>query len=294
MRCVLRLDDLRDLTAAVARCRRLLDLDADPVSIAAQLEADPVLGELAARAPRDARARLRRRLRARRAGDRRPAGLGGRRAHRARAAGRPPRRAAARAGRRRSPTASRRPPRSPRSTRTSCRSRAGAREALRSLARLVAAEGLRFDAGADAVGRARRAARHPGRRPLDGLVRRDARARRPGRVPARRRRHPPRAPAARPPRRGAAATALAEPWRPWRSLRGHAPLGEPRTLGRPASRQRAAWWRTRPTRLPSAMFASTRCRPQVGVGRRRGRPGAPPSGSICSTLAPPAEEQRAR
>jgi AraC family transcriptional regulator of adaptative response / DNA-3-methyladenine glycosylase II len=46
VRCVLRLDDLRDLTAAVARCRRLLDLDADPVSVAAQLESDPVLGEL--------------------------------------------------------------------------------------------------------------------------------------------------------------------------------------------------------------------------------------------------------
>jgi AraC family transcriptional regulator, regulatory protein of adaptative response / DNA-3-methyladenine glycosylase II len=49
--CVLQLDDLRDLTAAVARCRRLLDLDADPVSIAGQLEADPVLGELARRRP---------------------------------------------------------------------------------------------------------------------------------------------------------------------------------------------------------------------------------------------------
>ena len=49
--CVLRLDDLRDLTAAVARCRRLLDLDADPVSIAAQLEGDPVLGEVARRRP---------------------------------------------------------------------------------------------------------------------------------------------------------------------------------------------------------------------------------------------------
>ncbi len=47
VRCVLRLDDLRDLTAAVARCRRLLDLDADPVSIGLQLEDDPVLGELA-------------------------------------------------------------------------------------------------------------------------------------------------------------------------------------------------------------------------------------------------------
>src|SRR5215211_7237206 len=51
VRCVLQLDDLRDLTAAVARCRRLLDLDADPVSISAQLGADPVLGELARRRP---------------------------------------------------------------------------------------------------------------------------------------------------------------------------------------------------------------------------------------------------
>jgi len=46
VRCELRLDDLRDLTAAVARCRRLLDLDADPVAVAAQLEDDPVIGEL--------------------------------------------------------------------------------------------------------------------------------------------------------------------------------------------------------------------------------------------------------
>jgi AraC family transcriptional regulator, regulatory protein of adaptative response / DNA-3-methyladenine glycosylase II len=46
VRCVLGLDDLRDLTAAVARCRRLLDLDADPVSIASQLEGDRVLGAL--------------------------------------------------------------------------------------------------------------------------------------------------------------------------------------------------------------------------------------------------------
>ena len=51
VRCVLRLDDLRDLTAAVARCRRLLDLDADPEAVAAQLESDPVIGELASRRP---------------------------------------------------------------------------------------------------------------------------------------------------------------------------------------------------------------------------------------------------
>jgi AraC family transcriptional regulator of adaptative response / DNA-3-methyladenine glycosylase II len=46
VRASLRLDDLRDLTAAVARCRRLLDLDADPETIASQLEPDPVLGTL--------------------------------------------------------------------------------------------------------------------------------------------------------------------------------------------------------------------------------------------------------
>jgi len=39
----LRLTDLRDLAPAVARCRRLLDLDADPVAVDAALAADPAL-----------------------------------------------------------------------------------------------------------------------------------------------------------------------------------------------------------------------------------------------------------
>ena len=46
VRCELRLDDLRDLTAAVARSRRLLDLDADPVSISSQLAQDGPLAQL--------------------------------------------------------------------------------------------------------------------------------------------------------------------------------------------------------------------------------------------------------
>jgi AraC family transcriptional regulator, regulatory protein of adaptative response / DNA-3-methyladenine glycosylase II len=46
VRCVLRLDDLRDLTTAVARCRRLLDLDADPLAIAEALGHDEVIGGL--------------------------------------------------------------------------------------------------------------------------------------------------------------------------------------------------------------------------------------------------------
>lgn len=47
----LRLTDLRDLSAAVARCRRLLDLDADPVAVDAVLGADPLLAPLVAAAP---------------------------------------------------------------------------------------------------------------------------------------------------------------------------------------------------------------------------------------------------
>jgi AraC family transcriptional regulator of adaptative response / DNA-3-methyladenine glycosylase II len=42
----LRLSDLRDLAPAVARCRRLLDLDADPVAIDETLGADPLLAPL--------------------------------------------------------------------------------------------------------------------------------------------------------------------------------------------------------------------------------------------------------
>jgi AraC family transcriptional regulator, regulatory protein of adaptative response / DNA-3-methyladenine glycosylase II len=44
--CALTLADLRDVTAAVQRCRRLLDLDADPVTISEFLAGDPVIGGL--------------------------------------------------------------------------------------------------------------------------------------------------------------------------------------------------------------------------------------------------------
>lgn len=43
VRCELALTDLRDLAAAVQRCRGLLDLDADPDAVASVLEADPHL-----------------------------------------------------------------------------------------------------------------------------------------------------------------------------------------------------------------------------------------------------------
>jgi AraC family transcriptional regulator of adaptative response / DNA-3-methyladenine glycosylase II len=51
VRCRLSLVDLRDLTAAVNRCRRLLDLDADPVAVDAHLSRDEVLAPLIAKAP---------------------------------------------------------------------------------------------------------------------------------------------------------------------------------------------------------------------------------------------------
>jgi AraC family transcriptional regulator of adaptative response / DNA-3-methyladenine glycosylase II len=49
--CDLELDDLRDVTAAVQRCRRLLDLDADPQAVAGYLAADEIIGPLARTCP---------------------------------------------------------------------------------------------------------------------------------------------------------------------------------------------------------------------------------------------------
>ncbi|MBW9206418.1 helix-turn-helix domain-containing protein [Mumia sp. zg.B17] len=45
VQCVLELSDLRDTMAAVARCRSMLDLDADPVAVDEVLGADPLLGD---------------------------------------------------------------------------------------------------------------------------------------------------------------------------------------------------------------------------------------------------------
>lgn len=51
VRCLLVLDDFRDLASAIARCRRLLDLDADPEAVVDALSADPDLAALVAKAP---------------------------------------------------------------------------------------------------------------------------------------------------------------------------------------------------------------------------------------------------
>ncbi|MEV4859671.1 DNA-3-methyladenine glycosylase 2 family protein [Streptomyces ossamyceticus] len=49
--CRLTLSDLRDLPVAISRCRRMLDLDADPVAVDEQLSEDPVLAPLVDKAP---------------------------------------------------------------------------------------------------------------------------------------------------------------------------------------------------------------------------------------------------
>ena len=49
--CQLSLTDLRDLAIAISRCRRLLDLDADPVAVADLLRQDAVLAPLVQKAP---------------------------------------------------------------------------------------------------------------------------------------------------------------------------------------------------------------------------------------------------
>ncbi|MEZ0367099.1 AlkA N-terminal domain-containing protein [Mycobacterium sp. pUA109] len=49
--CQLVLDDFRDLATAIARCRRLLDLDADPEAVLEVLASDPDLRPIVATAP---------------------------------------------------------------------------------------------------------------------------------------------------------------------------------------------------------------------------------------------------
>jgi AraC family transcriptional regulator of adaptative response / DNA-3-methyladenine glycosylase II len=51
VRCTLELTDFRDLATAIARCRRLLDLDADPEAVVDALSADPYLSAVVAKAP---------------------------------------------------------------------------------------------------------------------------------------------------------------------------------------------------------------------------------------------------
>jgi AraC family transcriptional regulator of adaptative response / DNA-3-methyladenine glycosylase II len=49
--CQLSLTDQRDLAIAISRCRRMLDLDADPIAVDDLLRSDPVLAPLVEKAP---------------------------------------------------------------------------------------------------------------------------------------------------------------------------------------------------------------------------------------------------
>lgn len=51
VQCLLAVDDFRDLGAAISRCRRLLDLDADPEAVVETLAGDPELRPLVVKAP---------------------------------------------------------------------------------------------------------------------------------------------------------------------------------------------------------------------------------------------------
>ena len=232
VRCELLLDDLRDLTAAVARSRRLLDLDADPVSISTQLGQDGPLAPLVRERP----------------GLRVPGCVDGFELGVRAIVGQQVSVQAARTVLGRLAAAYGEPLPEPDGGLTHRFPSAAAladadpaalpfprtrARALGSLARLSADGELRLDAGSDAAETLARAQRDPGSGPVDRVVRGDARARRPGRVPARRRGHPARARAARRPglRRALAALAL---------LRRDAPLAQPgRLSSRPPVRLHA-------------------------------------------------------
>ncbi|MCX2934899.1 DNA-3-methyladenine glycosylase 2 family protein [Mycobacterium sp. CVI_P3] len=51
VRCILVLEQVRDLATAIARCRRLLDLDADPEAVLDVLGAEATLSQVVAKAP---------------------------------------------------------------------------------------------------------------------------------------------------------------------------------------------------------------------------------------------------
>ena len=81
VRCELVLDDFRDLSTAIARCSRLLDLDADPEAVVDVLSADPSARRTGGEGPGPADSAHRRRSRAGPAGGDRSAGVGEGRAH---------------------------------------------------------------------------------------------------------------------------------------------------------------------------------------------------------------------
>ena len=177
-----RLTDLRDLAIAISRCRRLLDLDADPVAVDDLLRADPVLAPLVAKAPGR---RVPRTVDAAEFAVRvgaRPAGLHGGGPDPRRPAGDRARRARSRTRRAASPTCS-----------PTMAALAGLdpatlalpqarRATFAALTRALADGSIDLGVGSDWQQARAQLAALPGSRPVDRGDDRDARPRRPGRV----------------------------------------------------------------------------------------------------------------
>ena len=198
VRCRLWLEDERDVATAEQLCRRLLDLDADPVVVAEHLGADPLLGPLVRAAPGlrvpgsvdgaelAVRAVLGQQVSVAAA----RTGAGRLVAEHGEALAAPARRRDRALPGRRPSLAALDPARLPMP-----RARA---VALVGLCRALADGELRLDPGADRAEARRRLLALPRRRAVDGGLRRHARARRSRRLPGR---GPRRAPRAAPPRR---------------------------------------------------------------------------------------------
>ena len=210
MAATLQLNDVRDLAPAVARCRRLLDLDADPEAVDATLAADPALTrtvekEPGVRVPRavDGFEMAVRAIVGQQISVSATRTILGRIAAVNRRAGLPNSRDSRGSARRaRSPCPSAR------------------RETIRGLARAVIDGTVDLDLGADREELVASLVALPGHRRLDGRLRRDARRRRSRRLPAHRPRRPPGREIARPAgrpestrgaRRNLAAVALVRP-----------------------------------------------------------------------------------
>ena len=182
----LRLTELRDLGAAVTRCRRMLDLDADPAAVDDVLGADPALAPLVAGAPgRRVPASPDAAELAVRAVLGQQVSVAGARTLTARVVhgrGHSP----GRAGRHAHPRLPAARRRSPRPTSTAVGLTGARRRTVHALAAALADGDDRPRPGRRPRGGRPRAARRPRHRPVDGGARRAARSGRPRRLAARR------------------------------------------------------------------------------------------------------------
>ena len=160
--CTLHLDNVADAQAAVQRCRRMLDLDADPDTVEAHFADDPILAPLVRKRPGLRSPGHPDGVELLTQGGARPAGVGQRGAHAGRATGRRDRRAAGGAGRRCHAHVSRRPRRSPVARPSDFAMPAARGRALIHACEQLAAGDIVIDAGSDRDETARQLESLPG------------------------------------------------------------------------------------------------------------------------------------